>query len=331
MIYRIDIDRFGRFFSVPCSIVDKYMRLADGSFIKVLLCVLASETPEVDSARLAEQSGLKESVVCDAMLFWTELGVLHTNGQPSCEPVPVPTNEVKPEPSPQRDQVQKRSLKYSPKDLANKVNENAELKHIISEFEQIKGNPIKDNEIVGIINLTEYYGFDAQSLMLIIEYCHALGKDSMGYIEKVAEDWFAKGITDYSEVEAEIIRQSQLRSYESKAARAFGLTGKLGKTQIEHFNKWQEMGFSIEMLEIAFDKCMEKKNELNFRYIDGILKDWAGKSIRTPEQVEQSDNAYAKKNKPKYGQKETSYDLNEWETFADNFLDSLAKRGTHNE
>jgi len=331
MIYRIDIDRFGRFFSVPCSIVDKYMRIADGNFIKVLLCVLASNSPEVDTGRLAEQSGLKESIVCDAMLFWTELGVLRTGGEPVREPVSARLSEKNEASAPKTEPQPKNTVRYSPKDLANKVNENAELKYLVSEFEKIKGTPIKDNEIVGLINLTEYYGFNAQSLMLIIEYCHLLGKDSIAYIEKVSKDWFARGISEYSEVEAEIIRQSQLRSYESKAARAFGLSGKLGKTQTEYFNKWQDMGFSIEMLEIAFDKCMEKKNELKFPYIDGILQSWAGKDIRTPEQVEQNDTAYANKSRPmKNGQKQTSYDLDEWDQFADNFIHNL-KRGAKDE
>lgn len=52
------------------------------------------------------------------------------------------------------------------------------------------------------------------------------------------------------------------------------------------------MGFTVEMLEIAYNKCVDNTNKLNYKYIDTILSNWAGKSISTPEQVTHEDEKY---------------------------------------
>ena len=148
-------------------------------------------------------------------------------------------------------------------------------------------------------------------------------KDRMAYIERVAKDWFERGIVTYADVEAEIIKQTEIGSFINKAAAAFGMSGKLSKRQQEYIEQWRSMGFTTEMLEIAYDKCMDAKNELKFSYVDGILRKWAGMNISTPEQVSEEDRKFAdgkakRRNEP-VKNKETSYDLGEWERFAMNF------------
>ena len=63
MKYTFDCDRWGSSFSVPSKVVDKYIKLSDGDFVKVLLCILCSTERECDSAKLAEKSGLSENTV----------------------------------------------------------------------------------------------------------------------------------------------------------------------------------------------------------------------------------------------------------------------------
>ena len=78
MKYTFDCDRWGSSFSVPSKVVDKYIKLSDGDFVKVLLCILCSTERECDSAKLAEKSGLSENTVIDAVTHWVSLGVITT-------------------------------------------------------------------------------------------------------------------------------------------------------------------------------------------------------------------------------------------------------------
>ena len=97
------------------------------------------------------------------------------------------------------------------------------------------------------------------------------------------------------------------------------------KQQLEMIEKWRTMGFTVEMLEIAYNKCVDNTNKLNYKYIDTILSNWAGKSITTPEQVTHEDEKYHTSKKNKNTNKQTSYDLDDFEKFAMNF--DLEKSG----
>lgn len=326
MIFRIDLNSWGRFFTVPCRVVDEHIKLADGDFIKVLLCVLAGSSNTVDTEIIASQSGIKENVVRDALMYWSSNGIIKSEDLPAQEqpavaasaPVIFQDNVRKPA----EVQIVKTSVRYSPKDLANKLEENDTLKSLVSEYEKLKGTTIKDNEIIGLINLTEYYGFEADAISLIIGHCHSMGKDSIAYIERLAKDWSERDIVSFADVDAEIIRQNASDKFARKVLNLFGFTSKPAKRQLEYIESWKNMGFTPDMIGIAYEKCMSSKNQLKYSYIDGILKNWAGKNIITPDQVEEEDRSFRDKanKKAQQSSKDTSYDLDKWEKLSESLL-----------
>ena len=336
MRYRISCDRWGRFFTVPCSVVDDYIKLSDGEFVKVLLCILCSNSNVADTEQLAVQAGVSEQTAHDAIIYWAGRGVIsaesddgsavksleNTVSSQTQSKTAAPVSTVEAIDPGRNFGAVKSMVKYSPKELAEIAEKNQEIKMLINDIQNTLCRTINATETAGLINLYEYYGFSAASILMIAEYCHQLGKDRFAYIETVARSWFERGIVSYSDIEAEIIRQSKISSYQNKAAKVLGLESKPSKRQREYIDKWNEMGFSTEMLAIAYEKCMDSKNKLSFSYIDGILKNWAGKSIKSPEQVADDDKRFSQSAAKKQGgdkNKETSYDLDEWEQFAMNY------------
>ena len=332
MTLKINCSGWGRFFNVPCSVVDKYIKLADGDFIKVLLCILSGETNCIDTEKLSVQTGLSEQRVKDAVLFWLSEEVITTGAAEAPAPnekreaVAVSAEIVHEKKKQKKTEVPKPEgkapvrISLSPSDLAQKLSDDPQLKGLVTEYEKIKGCDIKHHEIIGLINLTEYYGYDASALLLIISYCNTLGKNSIGYIESIAKDWSQKGITDYSEVEAEIIRQSRIKSFEYKVSKLMGLESKPSTNQLKYIHKWQDMGMSLELLQIAYDKTLDAINKADFRYMDKIIANWSENGLTTKEQIEEFDSGHTKKtsNNPKEN-KNTSYDIDKWEQFAMNF------------
>lgn len=343
MDYRIDIKRWGRFFSVPCSVVDDYIRLSDGDYVKALLCMLCSDSPVVSTEQLAERAGITAEKAEEAVIHWAGLGVIsaETLDGKAVEKnaaVSVPTVS-KTEPAqvsdapiqnveainPAKNSVDaKTRVKYSTREIAEKIEKSEELKALYDDIQSVFKRTINGTEMAAILNLYEYYNYSAASILMIAEYCTSIGKGRMAYIETVAKNWFEQGICSYSEVEAEIIRQCRLRSYESKVMHIFGMENKLAKKQRELIHKWRDMGFSLDMLEIAYEKCMNSTNKLSFGYINKILENWSGKQILTPQQVDEDDRKFLNRspqsadNSDKQN-KDTSYDLDEWERFAMNF------------
>ena len=331
MDYKIDCKHWGRFFSVPCSVVDDYILVSDGDFVKVLLCILCSNTNLISTGDLARQSGVSEERAEDAVIHWTNLGVI------SAETVDGKSAAVKPRiESVKKSEASylksgevngvknaahaKTRVKYSTREIAEKIDSSDELKALFDDIQRVLKRIINGTEMAAILNLYEYYDYSAASILMIAEYCMSLGKGKMAYIETVAKDWFAQGICSYAEVEAEIIRQSAQHTFETKVIRAFGIENRITKRQREFIQNWRNMGFSVEMLEIAYEKCMNATNKLNFGYINKILETWSGKNIKTPAQVDEDDSAFTKKiNADRRDNKDTSYDLSEWEQYAMNF------------
>ncbi len=358
MIYRIDCDRWGRFFSVPCSVVDEYIKLSDGEFVKILLCILSSNSCVVDTGALAVQAGVSSQIAEDAVVYWAGLGVISAanengteikkmpekpvvsasvvvNSEPKSKPVKEnPVSSIEAINPAKSSQANKTSVKYTPRELSEIAEKNEEIKMLVNDIQKILCRTINMTEMAGIINLYEYYGFSAASILMISEYCYQLGKDRFAYIETVAKNWFERGIVDYLDVENEIIKQSEERSFQNKAAKVLGIEGKLTKKQIEFIDKWRQMGYTLEMIEIAYEKCMNNKNKLSLSYVDGIFKNWSGKSIITPEQVAAEDAKFLnsssskKKFNPKTENKNTSYDLSDWEQLAMN-NDPNRRRGNN--
>ena len=76
MKYTFDCDRWGSSFSVPSKVVDKYIKLSDGDFVKVLLCILCSTERECDKCKACGKVRASENTVIDAVTHWVSLGVI---------------------------------------------------------------------------------------------------------------------------------------------------------------------------------------------------------------------------------------------------------------
>ncbi|MDO5125282.1 MAG: DnaD domain protein [Ruminococcus sp.] len=331
MNYKIDVKQWGRFFSVPCSVVDDYILLSDGDFVKVLLCILCSNSNIISVENLSKQAGVSEEKAEDAIIHWSTLGVIsaQTEDGKALDPQPqIHNNQVSASVGtvesisiPKSPTDAKTRVKYSTREIAEKIDANDELKGLFDAMQTVLKRIINGTEMAAILNLYEYYNYSAASILMIAEFCVKIGKNRIAYIEKVAKSWFEQGICTYSEVEAEIVRQEAYQSYEKSIMRVFGVQNKLSKRQQEYVSQWNSMGFSVEMLEIAYDICMNNTNKLSFPYINKILENWVKKNIRTPKQYEKDDTSYKNNMKQTVSgeKKDTSYDLNELQQYLLNY------------
>jgi len=200
-------------------------------------------------------------------------------------------------------------VKYSPKDIEKIVNKSDDLKFLMDNAQVILKRPITYTEQSSLINLHEYYGFSVGVISMLFDYCEQLGKANIAYIEAVARSWFEKDITTHEAVEKEIIRLIDKNSLENKISTMFGLSTKLTTKQKEFIDSWISLGLSLELIEFAYEKCVDSLNKLSFPYINKILITWVDNGFKTKEQIN-SENPKAKKDIQ--NKKEHSYDLDEF-------------------
>ena len=291
-----------RFFSVPCALVDNYLKLADGPALKVILYLVASESAP-DADKIISETGITPSQFEEAVMFWQQLGVITSDGaEARVQPFPAPA-------------VQKTETvtkvvhsRYQPKDIADMLRTTPALKELFSEAEATLGRILKHSDHEVLISLRDYYGFSEQSIVLILEYCAGLGKTSARYYETVAKSLFDKSALDFQSIEAEFARLNEQHSYEAEIKRDFGLDIKLTPRQIQYINSWREMGFDMPMISLAREKCADATNKLSFQYIDKILSSWKEKGIFTVE-------AAMNEQKPQKQEPDRSFDLDEFDKF----------------
>ena len=303
------IERKNRCFSFPCYIADSYLKLADGPSLKLIIYLLGSDPDELDIEAAARSLGLTRQEVLDAILFWEQLGVLFDKDPRSCQEVNDSTPQGMVKSLPQDTRVlTKRS--YTASHISQLLDTDSELRELFSEAERSFGRVLKHSEHELLISLRDYYGFSVQSCILIIEYCQSLDKSSVRYIESVARDFSEKNILGFSEIEAELERRKEQSLLEGRVARSFGMNTSLTKKQTEFVNGWKELGFGLEMMTLARDRCVDSINKLSFGYIDKVLKSWADKGIFTPEAA-----SLEKKPSASEPDKDHSINLERWDDF----------------
>ena len=304
---RLNGGNWKRYFSFPCAVYE-YIKLADASSLKLILYLLNDESGYFDPEKAAKELGISRSEIDDAILFWRQLGVLCDD---ETSPSPVQQTPVNAPDTAKKGQPKLiMHASYSSKDIAMMLERDSDMKCLFTEAETTLGRILKHADHEMLLSLRDYFGFSDQSIILILEHCTELGKTSARYIESVARDLCDRDITEFLDVDAEFKRQKELRSFESTVMRALGLETKLTPRQTGYIKSWQGMGFEIEMISLARERCVDATNKLSFEYIDKILKTWAEKKIFTPDAVK-SDVKPAQTP----SQNNTSYDLDDFDKY----------------
>ena len=76
MDYYINPQSLSGVFTVPNSVVDNYFKFSKPEHIKVLLYVLRNMYKDSETVEIAEESGLSEYEVKEALRYWADAGGL---------------------------------------------------------------------------------------------------------------------------------------------------------------------------------------------------------------------------------------------------------------
>ena len=81
MEYSVNPAKLGAVFMLPCEVVDKHIKLAGAVQLKVLLFAMRNLSEGITAAKIAAALSLPEVDVADALLYWTESGILTQIGR----------------------------------------------------------------------------------------------------------------------------------------------------------------------------------------------------------------------------------------------------------
>ncbi len=292
MDYQVNFGCWGNVFAVPAAVVDHFLRLASDTQLKVLLYLLRNSGQNVSSASVADYFRITEEQAEEAVEFWTQANIL----QPSHETAVKqqfafhPPAEAAPPPQKQEDRPKtqrgSKEIKLDPSEIAHTLEQSQELKDLFQCCENLFGRLLNHMEQRSLIWIHSYLGMRSEVLLTLLGYCVSIDKVSMSYAESIAISWMEQDITTLEQAETEIKRLTAEHSYLSRIRRMFEMQHAPTSQQKKYIELWRTAGYSMELLQYAYEITLESIEKLNFKYINTILEKWTAQGITTPEQAQ---------------------------------------------
>ncbi len=345
MSYKLELGEWNKIFAVPTSVVEKYIKIASEDFVKVLLVLLASAGNDLSENEIAEMSGVSQSNVSDAINFWAEHSVISKDKE-MLSPAGMPEStahaakeiavknplvqEVIKSQKKETDFIVGKNTKIRTSDpvrlsgfeLSKRIESTDELKWLVSETERLFGRFLNQSEISALVSMFDYAGLAADIIVMLIEYCISIDKANIRFIEKTAYNWADLGIDTHRAVEDHINSLITEKNNEYLIKSTLEIHGRNLTTKQKEFvsvwlEKWQ---FSIEMIKLAYEMCIDNTSKLSFPYINKILSNWHEKNIKTPDAAEESE-----KNRQSNSANKT-FNPQEFDEFSDYTVPNLSKK-----
>lgn len=181
------------------------------------------------------------------------------------------------------------------------------------------------------------YNFEPEVIYALFQECARRNKlDSKAYINRVAENWSARGIMSYQDLNQYFLAYDKVNKVTRKIGRK--LRKNMTVYDEEIISRWVEkMGFDFDVIDLALRKTVKIANP-NLAYIDRILEEWFAHQLRTPEAVKEyeshkagsrsksakggrNDSAAGRKNVGNFSQRE----------YSDEYLNGFYEEVDHNE
>lgn len=292
MEYEINPKKINKLIALP-SEINKYINEVSGESLKVLLTIFSEEN-HPNPCEIATKLDLTISQVEDSFRFWKSKEIINFSEK---------NKTLSSTKKPSAAQISSEELKIARK-------ENQYINMLFKQSEQLYSRPLKPMERRTLLYIYEFYNLPIDVILMVIDFCIRYNKPPR-QILSICEKMSDNNITTHEQAEKEIQLLTERYTIESQVRHCFGIYDrKLSVNEKNLINKWfSEYNFKINMIRLAFNKCIDSIGKLSFQYINKILFNWKKENIKTPEDLEKFENAKNKISKTE--SKNTSYNLDE--------------------
>lgn len=178
-------------------------------------------------------------------------------------------------------------------------------RELTEELQRHFGKLLSNADLNVIVNTYKNYRLPDEVLMIILQYCGSRGIRRVKYFEKIAADWYEKGI-DSAQAAHEYIALTERRAamYE-RVKQRLGIYGRELTTSQKRFVDAWEGKFSLDEIKEAYESALDHAASKPFVYANKILSGQGSEPM--PEK--KPTGVQVKKSKfNNFEQKKTDYD-----------------------
>lgn len=265
---------------LPAQQADRLIGRGDGDAALLYLCLLRADRG-VTAQELQRKLKWSQLRLHTAETALQELGLIDR-----------PPEQKPPEPT------QERPV-YTADDLTDLLTGDAGFRMLVPQTEEKLGKRLKTADLQILAGLYDDLGLPADVIYLLVCHCVARSEERYGpgrrptlrQIEKEGYHWAQRGLFDQESASRYLRDWNVRRSAMSRYMQVLGLGDRRPvESEERYITDWMDKGFPPETVALAYDKTVFYKKELNWRYLNGILRRWHENGWHTEEEVRQSDS-----------------------------------------
>lgn len=192
---------------------------------------------------------------------------------------------------------------YTETDVLSAMDKDGDFRALYGEIQRQLGKTLTTEELKILLGFVRYLGLPTDVISVLVSYCRdrarrkgSIRNPSLRAIEKEAYAWAEQGIDTMEEAVAFIQNQNMRNSRMGQLMKLLQIRGRtLTAGEERYAQKWLDMGFSDEVIAMAYERTCLNTGGLSWAYMNKILTRWQDAGMFTPEQIKNGD----KKSVPK--------------------------------
>ena len=265
---------------LPAQQADRLIGRGDGDAALLYLCLLRADRG-VTAQELQRRLKWSQLRLHAAETALQELGLIDR-----------PPEQKPPEPA------QERPV-YTADDLTDLLTGDAGFRMLVPQTEEKLGKRLKTADLQILAGLYDDLGLPADVIYLLVCHCVTRSEERYGpgrrptlrQIEKEGYHWAQRGLFDQESASQYLRDWNVRRSAMSRYMQVLGLGDRRPvESEERYIADWMDKGFPPETVALAYDKTVFYKKQLEWRYLNGILRRWHENGWHTEEEVRQSDS-----------------------------------------
>ena len=187
---------------------------------------------------------------------------------------------------------------YTTADVAEMLQTDGDFRMLVPQTEEKLGKKLKTADLQILAGLYDDLGLSADVLYLLVSHCvsrseHRYGpgrRPTMRQVEKEGYYWARLGLFDQESAAAYLKTCAQRDEQIGAYMHVLGLGNRPAvESEERYIRSWMDQGFAPEAVALAYDKTVFYKKELNWRYLNGILRRWNEQGWHTAEEIRRGD------------------------------------------
>lgn len=187
---------------------------------------------------------------------------------------------------------------YSRSDLVTALEQEPPFSQLSRYVESCLGKPLSEADLRSLYTVYDYLALPREVIHLLIHWCVAETERKYGQgrrprmttVKKEAFRWKRLGLDTVESAEEFLRKQQQLAGRERDILPLLDIRGRPPvDREREYIAAWVDMGFADDAIRLAYERTLFQKQQMNWAYMNSILKRWHQAGFHTAAQAEAGD------------------------------------------